>query len=95
MQVTCPVIYPSCGENDQNKWYCMNPSKCRELLVFLRENGIYVTNVPILSEIDEKYCYSLDQPIFLNELEHDEVCPASNDTAKTKTLCRYVKRKWN
>ena len=95
VQVTCPVIYPSRAENDQNKWYCMNPSKCRELLVFLRENGIYVTNVPILSEIDEKYCYSLDQPVFLNELEHDEVCPASNDTAKTKTLCRYVKRKWN
>lgn len=95
VNVSCPVIYPSCFQNDINKWYCMHPDRCQELLVYLKENGIYITNIPIVSEINPNYLYNINDEIDLKEFDQDEVCPISTHTAKTKTLCRYVKRNWN
>lgn len=95
VNITCPIIYPSCGNNDLNKWYCMQPEKCENLLVFLKEDGVYVTNVPIISEIDDSYLYNINKPIMLKQLDQDDICPISNSTAKTKTLCRYVKKNWS
>ena len=95
VKASCPVIYPSVYQNDPSKWYCMQPEKCRELQVVLRENGIYVTNVPIISELNEKYFYNINEPIDLKQIPKDDVCPIHEETAKTKTLCRYVKRNWS
>lgn len=95
VKASCPVIYPSVYPNDPNKWYCMHPDKCKELQVVLRESGIYVTNVPIISELDEKYFYNINNPIDLKQINQADVCPIHEQTAKTKTLCRYVKRNWS
>lgn len=93
VQITCPVIYSDCF-NDLNKWYCMQPEKCQELLAYLKKDGVYVTNVPIIAEIDTSYLYNINSNIDLKELPKANTCPISSQTAKTKTLCRYVKRIW-
>lgn len=93
--VTCPVIYPSCGDNNEHKWYCMNPKECYNWLVFLRENGVFATHVPIMSEFDEKYCFDITKPIYVEEYNRQDFCPLSDYTAKTKTLCRYISKTWN
>lgn len=95
VNITCPIIYPSCGDNDLNKWYCMQPEKCENLLAFLQKDGVYVTNVPMVSEIDSKFMYNIQNPIMLHQFKQDDVCPISDYTAKTKTLCRYVKKNWS
>lgn len=98
VHVTCPIIYPSCGENDLNKWYCMNPLNCYNWLVFLKENGIWGTHIPIASEFDEKYSFKLEsnKTIDFAEFERNDSCPFSEKTAHgSKTLCRYIAKTWN
>lgn len=96
VSVTCPIIYPSCGENDLNKWYCMNLENCNNMLVFLKENGIYGTHVPIVSEIDERFVYKLEPNMIINteEFPKKDFCPISEKAAHGKTLCRYIKKTW-
>lgn len=97
VHVTCPVMYPTCGENDNSKWYCMNLNNCDNMLVFLKENGILGTHIPIASEIDERFIYELkpNTPINIDEFPKTDFCPISEKTAKQKTMCRYVKKVWN
>ncbi len=98
VQVVCPVLYPSCGENDLNKWYCMNPAICSNWLVFLKKDGVYGTHIPIASEFDEQYSYKLAPNMILNvnEFPRQSYCPFSEKTANgSKTLCRYIARKWH
>ena len=40
---------------------CMHPENNRAWLVFLKRDGIYGTNVPIMSEIDPKYTFKLEE----------------------------------
>ena len=91
----CPIIYPSCGENNLHKWYCMNPLECYNWLAFLKPDGVYATHVPIASEFDSKYCFNISETILVNEFERMGYCPFSDNTAKTKTLCRYITKNWN
>ena len=93
--IVCPVIYASCGDNDIHKWYCMNPKECYNWLVFLRENGIFATHVPIMSEFNDKYCFDITKPIYVEEHKFQDYCPMYERTAKTKTLCRYIAKTWN
>lgn len=96
ISVNCPVIYPSCGNNDDSKWYCMKPSQCYNWLVFLKETGVWGTHVPIASEFNDKYIFNLKEPINVEPLEEKETCPLSNKTTNgSKTLCRYITKKWN
>jgi len=98
VHVVCPVLYPSCGEIDLNKWYCMNPLNCYNWLVFLKENGIWGTHIPIASEFDEKYSFKLEPNKLINveEFPHSESCPFSEKTAHgSKTLCRYIAKTWH
>ena len=97
VDVVCPVLYPECGENNPNKWYCMNPAICSNWLVFLREDGIYGTHVPIASEFSPEYSYKLEPNKILDiqEFPRNSYCPFSDRTAKRKTLCRYIAKEWH
>ncbi len=95
VHVSCPTLYPECGENNEHKWYCMNPTECYNWLVFLRENGVFATHVPIMSEFDDKYCFDITKPISVEEYKRQDFCPLSAHTAKQKTLCRYISKTWN
>lgn len=95
VHVECPIIYRECGENNPNKWYCMNPEICYNWLAFLKEDGVYATHVPILSEFDEKYCFNILKPIEVEKKTKSDFCPASVRTAPSKTLCRYISKTWN
>ena len=61
VHICCPVIYPSLGINDDTRWYCMHPENNRAWLVFLRRDGIYGTNTPIASEINDKFMFKLEK----------------------------------
>lgn len=95
VKVTCPTIYPSCGDNNIHKWYCMNPQECHNWLVYLKENGIFATHVPVLSELDNKFFFDITKPIYVEELAKQDFCPSSNKAAKCKTLCRFIAKTWN
>ena len=95
VHVECPTIYSECGNNNPAKWYCMNPDICYNWLAFLKENGVYATHVPILSEFDDKYCYDITKPIEVEKMPKSNYCPASSRTASVKTLCRYISKTWN
>lgn len=95
IQVSCPIIYPECGKNNEHKWYCMNPLECHNWLVFLKENGVFATHVPIMSEFNNKFCYDITKPIYIEPYEKKEFCPLSDCTSKQKTLCRYISKEWD
>ena len=98
VHISCPVIYPSVGFTDNSRWYCMHPENNRAWLVFLRRDGIYGTNVPVMSEIDPKYTFKLEEgkDVYIEKLPVGEYCPISKiTTGNPKTLCRYIAKKWN
>ena len=96
--ISCPVIYPSLGIKDDTRWYCMHPENNRAWLVFLRQNGIYGTNIPIASEIDEQNIFEIKEEcdVYINPVPEQDYCPISKYTSNNpKTLCRYIVKKWN
>ena len=96
--IVCPVIYPSIGIKDDSRWYCMHPENNRAWLVYMSEDGIYGTNVPIVSNIDREVVFKLEEGKDINIVPYPEgdYCPLSKyTTGTTNTLCRYIVKKWN
>ena len=98
IKVRCPIIYPECGENDKQKWYCMHPQRAKELLIILTENGIEATHAPIASLIWEDLIFRLDveQIKDVPAIPENDFCPFSKKlSGRDDTYCRYISKYWN
>jgi len=98
VSICCPVIYKEMGINDKTRWYCMHPENNRAWLAFLTHDGIYGTNTPIASEIDNRFIFKLEEnkDVSINALPEQEYCPISKIASNNEeTLCRYIVKKWN
>lgn len=98
IQVRCPVIYPECGNNDDTKYYCMHCERVKELLAVFTSEGIMVTHVPIISSVDERLSFILDDAskVYIPEFPESKICPFSYMlSGRNDTYCRYVSKFWN
>lgn len=93
VKVSCPVIYKSCGENDESKYFCFHPKDNHNWVAYLKEDGIYITNLPLLAEKNNKYIHKLNDKIYVDNIQKKDFCPIENNGVKT--LCRFITKKWN
>lgn len=97
IKAKCPIIYMECGENEPQKWYCMQPEKAKKLLVIFTEKGIRATHVPMASFFNENFGFYLenDNPN-IPEIPENGICPFGKKlSGKDDTCCRYVSKYWN
>lgn len=100
LKMKVPVIFPSIGEYDENKYFCMHTERCCELLVSLGEKGIWCTHTPIASEFSDAFGFFLEdaEKVELKKIKNGTICPFSKQLTGgmyEKTLCRYVSRTWD
>ena len=96
IRAQCPVVFSQCGENDESRWYCMHPEKCKQLLVFFREKGIYCTHIPIAAELFNELSFELDDVINMPAFHFDTTCPFSHQiSGRDDSLCRYISKIWD
>ena len=100
IKMKIPVIFPSIGEYDENKYFCMHTERCCELLVSLREEGIWCTHTPIASEFSDAFGFFLKhaENVELKKIKNGTICPFSKQLTGgmyEKTLCRYVSCTWD
>lgn len=98
IKVQCPVIFPSCGDDDRTKYYCMHIKRSEELLATFTSNGIQCTNTPIASMYSDRFTFKLGESADLPEFWEENFCPFGGTLVgdeKSKTLCRYVNKVWN
>lgn len=95
IKVRCPIIFPSCGNNDTSKWYCMNPERCKELLIYFKREGIMCTHSPMASNILPGLVFDITKIPEVALVEKCKTCPISKVLSGTKeNLCRYVSKFW-
>lgn len=98
IKVRCPIIYMECGENDEQKWYCMHPDRAKELLVMFTENGIKATHVPMASLFQEDLYFYLERvnQYDIPAIHESKKCPFTYGLSGTnETCCRYISKYWN
>lgn len=98
LKVRCPVVFPSCGEDDLSKYYCMNVHRCQELMVTFTSDGIECTHAPIASGFSSVFSFKLGEPALVPELHENTFCPFASRLVGNKgitTYCRFVCKTWN
>ena len=98
IKVRCPIIYPTCGDDDKSKYYCMYTHRCKELLVTFAKDGIMCTHAPIASSYDSNCIFKLGEVAEVAEYQVSGYCPLGGNLVGNKdtiTYCRFVSKMWN